>query len=215
MLIAVGVGVGVTVAFFALIAVMALALSGFSRNGMERRGRPDAASPASAAMCMYLLTIGSATAGAVVRERQRQTLESLLTIPVDRRAILLPKWRVSIARGWWWGIPGQVVLPLAFLVSGAPAAALPAVGFAAAAIPFTASLGLWLSIRCRTMTRAVLWLLLAIAGLLLIPVVGWKLATEEWHLYTTAAMALAAAAVAGGAWLFWQLAVREFEREGR
>jgi hypothetical protein len=213
-LIAVGVGVGVTVAFFALIAVMALALSGFSRNGMEAAGWLMLVAGVGA-MSLYLLTVGSATAGSVVKERQRQTLESLLTIPVDRRAILLPKWQVSITRGWWWGIPGQVVLSLAFLVSGAPAAALPVVGFAAAAIPFTASLGLWLSIRCRTLTRAVLWLLLAIAGLLLVPVVGWKLAAEGWHLYTTAAMALTAAAVAGGAWLFWQLAVLAFEREGR
>lgn len=213
-LIAVGVGVGVTVAFFALIALMALALSGFSRNGMGAAGWLMLIAGVGA-MLMYLLTVGSATAGSVVKERQRQTLESLLTMPVDRRAILLPKWQVSITRGWWWGIPGLAVLPLAFLVSGAPAAALPVVGFAAASIPFTASLGLWLSVRCRTLTRAVLWLLLAIGGLLLVPVVGWKFAAEEWHLYTTTALALSAAAVAGGAWLFWQLAAREFEHEGR
>jgi ABC-type transport system involved in multi-copper enzyme maturation permease subunit len=213
-LIAVGIGVGVTVVFFALIAFMALALSGFSRNGMVAAGGLMLTAGVGA-LFLYLLTVGSAASGSVVKERQRQTLESLLALPVDRRAILVPKWRVSMARGWWWGIPGQVVLSLAFLVSGAPAAALPAVGFAAAAIPFTASLGLWLSIRCRTLTRAVLWLLLVIAGLLLVPVAGWKLATADWHLFTAAALALSAAAVAGGAWLFWQLAVREFEREGR
>ena len=40
-------------------------------------------------MLMYLLTVGSAAAGSVVKERQQQTLESLLTIPVERRAIRL------------------------------------------------------------------------------------------------------------------------------
>jgi hypothetical protein len=213
-LIAVGIGVGVTVAFFALIALLALAVSGFSRNGTDAAGWLMVTAGVGA-MLLYLLTVGSATAGSVVKERQRQTLESLLAIPVDRRAILWPKWQVSITRGWWWGLPGLAVLPLAFLVSGAPASALPAAGFAAAAVPFTASLGLWLSVRCRTMTRAVLWLLLAIGGLVLVPVVGWRFASEEWHLETTAVLTLAAALVAGSAWLVWALAVREFEREGR
>jgi ABC-type transport system involved in multi-copper enzyme maturation permease subunit len=213
-LLAVGIGVGVTVGFFALIGLMALAVSGFSRNGTETAGWLMLISGVGT-MLLYLLTVGSATAGSVVKERQRKTLESLLALPVDRRAILLPKWQVSMARGWWWGIPGQAALALAFLVSGAPASALPVVGYTAAAVPFTASLGLWLSVRCRTLTRAVLWLLLAIGGLVLVPVVGWKFATAEWHLEATAALALAAVGVAGAAWLFWQLAVREFEREGR
>ncbi|HET6573030.1 MAG TPA: ABC transporter permease subunit, partial [Fimbriiglobus sp.] len=151
-LIAVGVGVGVTVAFFALIGLLALVVSGFSRNGMAAAGWLMVIAGVGA-MLLYLLTVGSATAGSVVKERQRRTLESLLAIPVDRRAILWPKGQVSITRGGWGGLPGRGVLPLAFLVSGAPASAVPAAGFVAAAVPFTASLGLWLSVRCRTMTR--------------------------------------------------------------
>ncbi len=212
-LTAVGVGIGVTVAFFALIALLAVTLSGFSRDGMEKASGIMLLAGVGAFL-MYLLTVGAAAAGSVVKERQRQTLESLLAIPVDRRAILGPKWRVSVGRGWWWGGPGLAVLPLAFLVSGAPAAALAAAAYVAAAVPFTASLGLWLSVRCRTLTRAVLWLLLAIGGLLLAPVAGWTLVTDS-GLVPAAALAVAAASVAGAAWLFWQLAVREFEREGR
>jgi hypothetical protein len=212
-LTAVGVGIGVTVAFFALIALLAVTLSGFSRDGMEKASGIMLLAGVGAFL-MYLLTVGAAAAGSVVKERQRQTLESLLAIPVDRRAILGPKWRVSVGRGWWWGGPGLAVLPLAFLVSGAPAAALAAAAYVAAAVPFTASLGLWLSVRCRTLTRAVLWLLLAIGGLLLAPVAGWTLVTDS-GLIPAALLAVAAVAIAGAAWLFWQLAVREFEREGR
>jgi ABC-type transport system involved in multi-copper enzyme maturation permease subunit len=40
--------------------------------------------------------------GCVVRERQRHTLDMLLTIPVERRDILRAKWRAAIDRGWPW-----------------------------------------------------------------------------------------------------------------
>jgi ABC-type transport system involved in multi-copper enzyme maturation permease subunit len=213
-LIAVGVGVGVTVAFFAVIALLALAVSGFSRGGVEAASWLLIVGGIGAQL-LYLLTIGAATAGSVVKERQRQTLESLLAVPVERRAILWPKWRVSITRGWWWGGPGLAVIPLAFLVSGSPLAALPAAAFLAATVPLTASLGLWLSVRCRTVTRAVMWLLPAIGGMVLLPVIAWRVGQEGWHLYTTAALSLATVAAGLGGWLFWRLAVAEFEREGR
>ena len=58
---------------------------------------------------VHLLQIGMAAGGAICRERQRLTLESLLTIPVDRSAILWPKWVVSLLRGWWWGGPAAGV----------------------------------------------------------------------------------------------------------
>ena len=107
------------------------------------------------------------------------------------------------------------VLPLAFLMTEAPAAAFPAAAYLAATVPLVASLGLWLSIRCRTLTRAVLWLLLVIGGLTLVPVMAWNLATEDVHFYLSIALTAAAATVAGAAWIFWHLALREFEREGR
>jgi ABC-type Na+ efflux pump permease subunit len=151
----------------------------------------------------------------VVRERQRQTLESLLTIPVDRRAILWPKWLVSFSKGWWWGVPGTVSLPIAFLVSVVPAAALPTAAYVAAAIPFTVSLGLWLSVRCRTITRAVLWLLPAIGGLTLFPVLVWAASDTPDMLPATVVVAVAAVAVGAAAWVFWRLSVAAFENEGR
>ncbi len=215
--IAVGVGVGVTVAFFVLISVMAILVSGFSRGGLEAAERLLMTGGAGG-LFTYLLVVGSAAAGSVARERQRQTLESLLTIPVDRRAILRPKWLVSASRGWWWGAPAALALPLGFLVSGAPEAAVPAAGLAAASVPFVVGLGLWLSVRCRTVTRAVLWLLPAVGGLTLLPVAVWlafdpRQADEAVAM--TAALAAAAALVGGAAWAAWRLAVAAFEREGR
>ena len=65
------------------------------------------------------------------------------------------------------------------------------------------------------MTRAVLWLLPAIGVLTLIPVVAWKLSDPEVWILSTVLMAVAAAAAGGAALLFWQLALTEFEREGR
>ena len=75
----------------------------------------------------YLLTVGAGAAGSVVRERQRQTIESLLTIPVPRSMLLWAKWRVNIARGWWWGVPAVIILPLGMLASDSPLTALPTV----------------------------------------------------------------------------------------
>ena len=93
--------------------------------------------------------------------------------------------------------------------------AVPAEAYAAAAVPFTVSLGLWLSVRCRTVTRAVLWLLPAIGGLTLFPVAVWVASDANDMVPATAAMALAALAAGAAALLFWRLAVAAFENEGR
>jgi ABC-type transport system involved in multi-copper enzyme maturation permease subunit len=213
-LIAVGVAVAIIVAFFALIAVMALIVSGFSGTGASA-GEKLLVLAGVGGLFTYLLTVGAGAAGSVVRERQRSTIESLLTIPVPRSEILWPKWKVNIRRGWWWGVPGLVVLPLGLLASEAPLTALPAALFAAAAAPCTVSVALWLSTRCRTVTRAVLWLLPVVGGLTLAPVVAWSVGRPEWWHYAAAGMTLAALTAGGAAALFWFLALAEFEREGR
>src|SRR5207302_4589302 len=146
-LVAVGVMVGVIVAFFALIGLFAVAVGGGGRNGSDTAASLMMTAGAGG-LFVYLLTVGAGAGGSVVRERQRQTLETLLSLPVERRSILWPKWRVSLSRGWWWGVPALAVVPLGLLMSDVPSAALPAVGFVLAAVPFTASLALWLSVRC-------------------------------------------------------------------
>ena len=213
-LIAVGVMVAVVVAFFALIGLLALAVSGFSRNGTDAAASLMMTAGAGG-FFVYLLTVGAAAGGSVVRERQRQTLETLLSLPVARRAILWPKWRVSITRGWWWGVPALLVVPLGLLLSEVPTAAFPGAGFVLAAVPFTVSLALWLSVRCKTVTRAVLWMLPAVAVLSFVPVVAWRLGRPEWDLYAATGVGIMALAAAAGAVVFWALALLAFEREGR
>jgi hypothetical protein len=213
-MVAVGVGVGVVVLFFVLLSLMTVVILG------NQTGRAVAErlllTGGGGGLFAYLLVVGTTAAGSVVRERQRQTLESLFTLPVARRAILWPKWQVSASRGWWWGVPAAASLPLAFLVSDTPLAAVPAVLFLAAAVPFVASYGVWLSIRCKTMSRAVLWLLPAIGGLTLVPPVALLTAFDESEAAVVTGVVLAAAVVVSlGAWLFWCFSVAAFERDGR
>ncbi|OWK37924.1 ABC transporter permease [Fimbriiglobus ruber] len=211
-LIAVGIMTGIVAGMLILISAMTLTLGGNS----SRSGAAGLLLFVGAGgMFTYLLTVGAAAGGTIVRERQRNTLESLLSIPVDRRAILWPKWVVCIDRGWWWGILATASLPIGFLASDVPLVFIPTLVYAAAAVPLTASLGLWLSIRCRTQTRAVLWLLPAIGGAVVFLLVVWQVSGAEDQFLATAAVGIMAVAMAAAAWLFWNLTFQAFEREGR
>jgi ABC-type transport system involved in multi-copper enzyme maturation permease subunit len=115
----------------------------------------------------------------VSRERERQTLESLLTIPCEPGEILFAKWRASILTFrrfvyllggiWLMGLltGGVHILALPFLV-------LAAVVYAALA----ASLGTWFSVACRTSFRAILYTGIATLPILLGPGVMWRLVTH-------------------------------------
>jgi ABC-type transport system involved in multi-copper enzyme maturation permease subunit len=94
-------------------------------------------------------------ASAVSRDRERGTLDGLLTLPVGRGAILRAKWLGSILRYrslgyalallWSFGLAFGVIHPLAL-----PLAALSCAG----SLALLASLGLWLSLVARTTVRA-------------------------------------------------------------
>lgn len=102
--------------------------------------------------CLGVLLRASSS---ITREREASTLETLLTLPVSRLALLGTKWLGSIWRfqlllfsllGLWLAAlaarslhPGSLVL-LAMMV--------------AAQLAFCASLGLWLSVICLSTTRA-------------------------------------------------------------
>jgi ABC-type transport system involved in multi-copper enzyme maturation permease subunit len=115
-------------------------------------------------------TMGLRACGAVSKERQQQTLLSLLTIPEARRRILFAKWLAPIysARYWLIAIAGAIgvslftggVHPLGVVAGGAYL-----VGF----VPFAVSFGLWLSLRCTTTTRAMTVFFAVLVGLVLGP----------------------------------------------
>jgi ABC-type transport system involved in multi-copper enzyme maturation permease subunit len=120
----------------------------------------------TAVACLTLLGVAVRAASAIGGERDRQTLDSLLTAPVDSNEVLFAKWLgsvLSVRRAWAWlalvwllgGLTGGLYLPsvpwllLAWLVYAS----------------FLAVLGLWFSMTCRTTLRATVWTLLTAAAL--------------------------------------------------
>lgn len=113
---------------------------------------------------------GLRAVGTVVVERQRQTLESLFTMPVDREQILHGKLRAM--SGWlgnWMLLYGMfVIVPLA--VGSVPVlAVLLTFVLIGSCIPLVYTLAIWLSIRCPTMIRAAIWYITIIIGYFLVP----------------------------------------------
>jgi ABC-type transport system involved in multi-copper enzyme maturation permease subunit len=123
--------------------------------------------------------MGFFAAGAVARERQAKTLDSLLTMPIDRRAILGAKWLASLNRNLGWLFSLAMIAALGLItgslhVSGAMLLTAAPVIHAA----FFASLGLYLSVVCRTTLEAyvklaVIFFVITVASWLLGVVLDW------------------------------------------
>ena len=213
-MLAVGITLGVVVGGLVAISLLAVLVDNASQGAMGFAQRALIFCGVGG-LFTYMLVIGTAAVGMVIRERQQQTLESLLTIPVPRQNILLPKWKVSIRKGIWWGIPVSLALPLGYALSDVPIACISVFLYVLACVPFTASYGIWLSTRCITITRGVLWLLPIIGTLMLIPLLTWS-----WTDQRTMALALSAITTVAGilgimGWVFWKLSIKRFENEGR
>jgi ABC-type transport system involved in multi-copper enzyme maturation permease subunit len=209
--VAIGVSAGMVFGFLFVISLLTILFSGFSKGGIDAAFRILIVS-GMGGFFTYLLVIGAAAAGSIVRERQRLTLESLLTIPVSKQEILWPKWRVSVTRAWWWGLPITLLLPFSLLFSQSPLTAAPAFVLVIGSIPLMASYGLWLSLRCKTMTRAVLWAMPLMGFLALLPVLlNWIF--SDWLVMNFSLLAFAALITWLGAVLFWFLTLRDFEPE--
>jgi ABC-type transport system involved in multi-copper enzyme maturation permease subunit len=110
----------------------------------------------------YLLLLGVAlrAAGCVGAERDRQTLDSLLTCPLENHDILWAKWLGSILSGrkLWWFL-AAVWLSAAICTGLHPAAVVLLVVAWTVYAMFLASLGLWCSVNGRTTLRATIWTL--------------------------------------------------------
>jgi ABC-type transport system involved in multi-copper enzyme maturation permease subunit len=112
--------------------------------------------------CMLLMTVGVRAASTIAGERDRQTLESLLTSPLEPSAILFAKWLgsiVSVRWGWLW--LGLVWL-VGLVTTGLHVLALPllVVGWLVYA-GFIAMVGMWFSLVSRTSLRATIWTLMS------------------------------------------------------
>jgi ABC-type transport system involved in multi-copper enzyme maturation permease subunit len=112
--------------------------------------------------CLLLLAVAARAAGSISGERDRQTLDGLLTTPLASNTILSAKWLgsvCSVRRGWWWlgamWFVGAVLGGLNVL-----AVPLLAAYWLSVAALF-AVLGLWFSTTSRTTQRATVLTLLS------------------------------------------------------
>jgi len=213
-LVGVGAVTGLAVGGFGLIVGAALLVSSFA-EGPRALAAGFCLVTGAGGSFVYLVILGVGAAGSVVKERQRSTLESLLTIPIDRARILRPKYRVAARRALGWGVPAGLLVPLGFLFSRVPAVAAPMLVWVAAGVPLVVGYGMLLSVRCRTATKAAMYLLPAVAAVSLSPLALWVCFDERDWLFWTAVACVPAALAPPLAWLCWVLAVREFERYGR
>jgi ABC-type transport system involved in multi-copper enzyme maturation permease subunit len=115
----------------------------------------------TAVACLLLLAVGVRAAGAVTTERDKQTLDELLTTPLESHNILVAKWLGSILSVRWamlW--LGLIVFP-ALLIGALHILALPllAIVWLVYAGLF-AAIGLLFSVRARTTLQAAMGTLL-------------------------------------------------------
>jgi hypothetical protein len=161
---------------------------------------------------IHWLILGFGAMATIMRERQRLTLESLLTIPEPRQLILDAKWRVSIRRNWAASLTGVGLLVVGFLLSDYPLMTLPVLLASVAAPWLLVNLGLWLGMTTTNATRGLMWLLVALGGCLVLPFAAWvgPTATDAW------VWLLGTSFVAGWipilAWIWQKAAYDKFDR---
>jgi ABC-type transport system involved in multi-copper enzyme maturation permease subunit len=113
--------------------------------------------------CLLLLGVAVRAAHSVSGERERHTLDELLTTPLKTEEILYAKWYGSVWSlrwGWVWlaGIYG-----LGVLTGGVHLLSLPLLLVAwFVYVSFAAMLGVWFSTICRTSLRASVWTVLSL-----------------------------------------------------
>lgn len=122
--------------------------------------------------------LGVRTAVSVTEERAKQTLLSLLTLPIPRRDILRAKGRAAVYRTRWLLIAVAGALAFGLVTGGLlPHAVLGAGVLFAGYAAFVTALGLWLSVRCVNSVRAVLFFVAAVLGTVFAPLpLGWVVA---------------------------------------
>jgi ABC-type transport system involved in multi-copper enzyme maturation permease subunit len=139
----------------------------------------------SVVLCILLIRVVVESALTYSRERDQQTLDSLLTCPVSTAAIVGSKWLgclLSVRKLWLWPLAiwaigiYQIRLPLSMILA--------LVMFWAVYAGVGALFGQWCSLVCRTGLRAIVLTLVALgittSGVLMIPlqVFGSQMAAE-------------------------------------
>jgi ABC-type transport system involved in multi-copper enzyme maturation permease subunit len=165
--------------FYLLLAYCAGIVGGSLAGELQQASNVLTRTIGACYVCGLFLCFALSASYRVSRERERRTLESLLTIPREASEILFAKWLASIltfrsllyvlAAIWVSGLAtgGVHILALVYLV-------LAVAVYAALA----ASLGTWFSVACRTSFRAILYTGIATVPILLGPGVLLRLVTH-------------------------------------
>ncbi len=160
----------VTALIIFTVALMGVTASSESGAGFHQMVNALVRGLGTPSVCFLGLAVALSAARRVSRERQRQTLDSLLTVPSEREEILFAKWLGSLlsARGLWW-LPGGL-WALGVVTGGLNPAALPLMLAALVVyLAFMTSLGLWFSTLYATSMRATLFTTLAALVVLIVP----------------------------------------------
>jgi len=110
--------------------------------------------------CLALLSVAVRAAGSITGERERQTLDGLLTTQLSIDAIFFSKWLASILSVRWTWLWLGLIAAIGVVTGGVHPLALPLLLSAwLVYAAFLAGLGMWFTAASRTTQRATLWML--------------------------------------------------------
>ena len=176
-----------------------------------------------------IMGLAGAAAGAISRHREARTLPILLTIPWEDREVVRDEVRAVLRRGLFFLAPLSVltVLSLTVLMMFMPRVTARAILWGTGLyligllglVPFLIGLGLYLSVRLKTIAGASACMFVLLFGLILagaatvIPVLRrGSLGVPPRWLTVSALTVLAALALAGAGWILLQAASRRLRR---
>jgi ABC-type transport system involved in multi-copper enzyme maturation permease subunit len=115
--------------------------------------------------CLTIVVVAVRAASTISGERERQTLDSVLTTPLNRDRILDSKWwAVLLSVRWTWLWLG-LLWAVGLVTGGLSLYALPALLYAWVVYAmFATNVGIWFSTWCRSTLRATVATLLTLAG---------------------------------------------------
>jgi len=161
-IITTGVIVGLIFGAFVLISVVAV---GLMMGNVAQSMNSTVRIMGTTLACVMVLGTAVRAAGAISGERDRQTLDTLLTTPIENQAIVGSKWWGSVLGVRKAGVCLLILWLVGAGTGGLSPLALPLLGLALFVyLGFAASLGLWFSLRCRTTLRATIWTLVTLLG---------------------------------------------------
>jgi ABC-type transport system involved in multi-copper enzyme maturation permease subunit len=165
---------GLFLLFIALIICLTAVLDALQRyKPLGTVTNPMARIIGSSMGCFMLLGIVFTAVGSVSREREQHTLESLLTLPIEREDILWAKWLGSIlsVRRLGYGLAGLWMV--CFIAGGLHIFAVALLGLAFAAhAAFAASLGLFFSVTSPSKMQATLRALIVLFAIMVASVLA-------------------------------------------